>query len=51
MILLIAAAIFCTIAGFLEPVALPAPLYRRIHFGWLGVAFYLWSLVLAGRIH
>jgi hypothetical protein len=46
-IFLIVAAVCCTLAAFLQPVAPPAPWYGRIHLGWLGVAFYLWSIVLS----
>ena len=45
LVMLIAAAICCTIAGFWYP-GVPAPL--RPHLGWIGVALYLWHLVFFG---
>ena len=51
MILLIVAAVCCTLAAFWGP-GRPAgsPWYGNFHIGWLGVAFYLWSIVLAGHL-
>jgi hypothetical protein len=45
IVLVIAAAICCTIAAFWYPGA-PSPI--RPHLGWLGVALYFWSIVFAG---
>jgi hypothetical protein len=45
LVLVIAAAICCTIAAFWYPGA-PSPI--RPHLGWLGVALYFWSIVFAG---
>jgi len=47
IILLIAGAICCTIAAFWYPGA-QSPI--RPHLGWLGMALYLWSVVL-GSVH
>jgi hypothetical protein len=45
-IFLILAAGCCTIAALWTP-GLPAgPWYGRVHLGWAGMAFYLWSLVI-----
>jgi hypothetical protein len=49
VVLLIAAAIFCTIAGFWYPNRVAGPFYNNIHFGWLGVALYFWSIVFFGH--
>lgn len=45
VVLLIAAAILCTIAGFFYPGRVAGPPWYNIHLGWLGVALYFWSLV------
>ena len=44
-ILLIVAAVCCTIAGFWE-YGSPNPYGFRL--GWIGIAFFMWSLVLSG---
>jgi hypothetical protein len=52
MILLIVAAVCCTLSAFWGPGRGPGPWAwgSHIHIGWLGVAFYLWSIVLAGHL-
>ena len=50
-ILLILAAFCCTLAAFWGPGRGPGPWgpLTHIHVGWLGMAFYLWSLVLVSH--
>ncbi len=42
IVLLVAAAICCTLSAFWYPCP-PGPI--KPHLGWIGVALYLWSLV------
>ena len=44
-ILLVLAAGACTLAAIFYPRSAPSPWYN-IHVGWLGIAFYMWSLVI-----
>jgi hypothetical protein len=47
LVMLVAAAICSTIAGFWYPGAPPAtPL--RPHLGWIGISLYLWHIVFFG---
>ena len=46
-IMLVVAAVLCTIAALAIARPNPTPWYGYVHLGWLGLAFYLWSLVLA----
>jgi len=48
-ILLILGAFCCTIAAFWGPGRPAGPWYGNLHIGWLGLAFYLWSLVLVAH--
>jgi hypothetical protein len=44
-IFLILASFCCTLAAFWTPNRQPGPWYGQLHIGWLGMAFYFWSLV------
>jgi hypothetical protein len=48
-IFLIIGAFCCTLAAFWRPGSPigPGPWYGRVHIGWLGMALYLWSIVLS----
>jgi hypothetical protein len=48
-ILLILAAFCCTLAAFFSPRPAPVAWYGYVHLGWLGMAMYLWSIVLGAH--
>lgn len=45
MVLLIFAFCFFMIAAFLQPVPPQTPWYSRVHLGWLGLAFWVATLI------